>query len=196
MRAVDLGDIRNCFGSVRALHSQTETLHPLQIVLFSLFLVLSNGLRPCCTGALPGGSHCSLSHTSYKFLLAYRIHDGVNEAKTMAVTPFNRETICWRHVWSRQSEKSKTVLLEQAKLGSRLSFSFGWSPSSCFQRPSGSCPLGNSCGDSPGIVSAAACESLASQGAVAPGKGRFLVCLIPQWRLCCVGLIRDCCFIC
>lgn len=125
MRAVDLGDIRNCFGSVRALHSQTEPLHPLQIVLFSLFLVLSNGLRPCCTGALPGGSHCSLSHTSYKFLLAYRIHDGVNEAKTMAVTPFNRETICWRHVWSRQSEKSKTVLLEQAKLGSRLSFSFG-----------------------------------------------------------------------
>lgn len=133
----------------RALPSQIETLCPLQFILLSLFLVLSNGLRPCCTATLPRGSLCTLRGTSQKFLLAYRVHDGVSEAKTMAVTPFNRETSPWRHggdkvrritqsSWSRQNWDLVWFL------------SLCWSPSSSFQRPSGSCPLGDSAGDSPG----------------------------------------------
>lgn len=62
------------------------------------------------------------------FFLAYRIHDGFNEVKTMAVTPFNRDTSPWRHgggrgFWSRQSEKNKTIFLEQTELESCVNFS-------------------------------------------------------------------------
>lgn len=56
-------------------------------------------------------------------------------------------------------------------------------------------PVGRAVVTHPAGIVSAACESLASQGAVAPGRGRFLVRLIPQWRLCCVCLIRDCCFL-
>lgn len=168
----------------RALHSQIETLHPLQFVLLSLSLVPRNGLRPCCTGPLPGGSLCPLRGTSHKFLLAYRIYDGVNEAKMMAVIPFNRETSPWRHgggFWSRQIEKNKTILLEQAKLGPCLNFSISADlPAAVFSGPLDHSPVGMAVvTHSAGIVSAA-CESLASQGAVAPGRGRFLVRLIPH----------------
>lgn len=134
-----------------------------------------------------------------EFLLAYGIHDSVNEAKTMVVTPFNRKTSPWRHeggFWSRHSEKNKTILLEQAKLGSCLNFSLSADlPAAVSRGPLDHARWGIAVVTHPPGMVSAACESLASQGAVAPGRGRFLVRLIPQRRLCCVGLIRDCCFL-
>lgn len=117
----------------------------------------------------------------------------------MAVTPFNREASPCRHgggFWSRQSEKNKTVLLEQAKLGSCLNFSFLADLPAAVSRGSlDYARWGIAVVTHPAGIVSAACESLASQGAVAPGRGRFLVRLIPQRRLCCVCLIRDCCFL-
>lgn len=118
----------------------------------------------------------------------------------MAVTRFNRETSPWRHggdFWSRQSEKNKTILLEQAKSGSCLSFSL-WAdvPAAVSSGSLDHARWGIAVVTHPAGIVSAACESLASQGAVAPGRGRFLLRLIPQRRLCCVCLIRDCCFLC
>lgn len=162
--------------------------------------MLSNGLRPCCTGALPGGSLCTIRGTSCKFFLAYRIHDGVSEVKTMAVAPFDRETSPWTHgvggFWSRQSEKNNTIFLEQAKLGSSVNFSLSADlPAAVSRGPLDHARWGMAVVTHPAGIVSAACESRASQGAVAPGRERFLVRLIPQRRLCCACLIRDCCFL-
>lgn len=73
----------------RALHPQIATLHPLQFVLLSFSLVLGNGLRPRCTGALPGGPPWPARSMSHKFLLASGVHHGVREDKTMVVVRFD-----------------------------------------------------------------------------------------------------------
>lgn len=55
--------------------------------------MLGNGLRPHCTGALPGGPPWPARGTSSEFLLACRVHHGVGEAKTMVVVLLDGEIV-------------------------------------------------------------------------------------------------------